>query len=512
MLRRSAARHGARTAIICGAIDWSYAEFDALVDRLAAGLTAHHVGPGHRIALLARNSHAFMAVRFAAARLGAILVPINFMLKPDDIAYILDHSESRMLFVDASTVEQALQACAAGLPVWGLPGELTPPPRQDRVRDWNELLLDGRPAPEDAADADDIAQIIYTSGTESRPKGAMLTHAAILWQYQSCIIDCEWTRQTIALHALPLFHCAQLDAMMGPALQIGARNIVTSDPAPANLLRLLAEHRVTSFFAPPTVWISLLRFPELDLFDLSHLVKGYYGASIMPVEILRELRRRYPSLRLWNIYGQTEIAPVATILFPEEHSTKIGSAGRPTQHVRTRVVDDHMRDVRTGEVGEIVHQSPQLMTGYWKDAERTAAAFSGGWFHSGDLATVDEDGYITIVDRKKDMIKTGGENVASREVEEAIYTHAGVSEVAVVGLPDPKWIEAVTAIVVLKREARASENDLMAHCRARLAGFKCPKRIIILDQLPRNASGKILKRDLRDHLASHHTDNISNSV
>jgi fatty-acyl-CoA synthase len=231
--------------------------------------------------------------------------------------------------------------------------------------------------------------------------------------------------------------------------------------------------------------------------DLSALAKGYYGASIMPVEILRELAARLPAVRLWNFYGQTEIAPLATVLRPEDQLRKAGSAGKPVLNVETRVVDDALRDVAPGQIGEIVHRSPQLLAGYFHDDERTAAAFEGGWFHSGDLATIDDEGYITIVDRKKDMIKTGGENVSSREVEEVIYQLAGVSEVAVIGLPDPYWIEAVTAVVVGKAGHALDEAQVIAHCRERIAHFKAPKRVVFVDALPKNPSGKLLKRELR---------------
>ncbi|MBB6228966.1 fatty acyl-CoA synthetase [Polymorphobacter multimanifer] len=495
MLRRAAERHGDKTAIICGDVTWSYAEFHEEMERLAAGLRALGVMPGDRVAILARNSHAFMALRFAIARADAVLVPINFMLTVDDVRYILEHSGARVLFADMHTIETA-RGGGAGLVshLLGMDGEGLSPPAD--VPSWVSLRSDAGLAPE-ARGGEDLLQIVYTSGTESRPKGAMLSHNSVLWQYQSCIIDCEWTPDTVALHAMPLFHCAQLDAMIGPALHVGARNIITSSPAADNVLKLLSEHRITSFFAPPTVWISLLRSPDIGGCDLSRLVKGYYGASIMPVEVLRELRELLPQLRLWNLYGQTEIAPVATILFPEEHAQRLGSAGRPTLHVETCIVDDAMNPVAVGEIGEIVHRSPQLLSGYWQDPERTAEAFAGGWFHSGDLGTHDAEGYITVVDRKKDMIKTGGENVASREVEEALYRHAAISEVAVIGLPDPKWIEAVTAVIVLRDGHRPSEAEVMAHCAQHLAGFKAPKRVIFAENLPRNASGKILKRDLR---------------
>lgn len=495
MLRRAAERHGDRTAIICGDVNWSYRAFLEQVESLAAGLRHLGVMPGDRVAILARNSHAFIALRFAIARADAVLVPINFMLTVDDVRYILDHSGARVLFADAHTIETA-RGAAAGLVshLLGIDGESMAPPAG--VPSWESLRRDGQLAPE-ARCGEDLLQIVYTSGTESRPKGAMLSHHSVLWQYQSCIIDCEWTPDTVALHAMPLFHCAQLDAMIGPALHVGARNIITSSPAADNVLALLARHRISSFFAPPTVWISLLRSPDMAGCDLSALAKGYYGASIMPVEVLRELRALLPQLRLWNLYGQTEIAPVATILFPEEHAQRLGSAGRPTLHVETRIVDDAMNPVATGEIGEIVHRSPQLLSGYWNDQQRTAEAFSGGWFHSGDLGTHDAEGYITVVDRKKDMIKTGGENVASREVEEALYRHAAISEVAVIGLPDPKWIEAVTAVIVLRDGHSLTEAEVLAHCAEHLAGFKAPKRVIFIGNLPRNASGKILKRDLR---------------
>jgi len=255
---------------------------------------------------------------------------------------------------------------------------------------------------------------------------------------------------------------------------------------------------VTKLFAPPTVWISLLRSPEFDTTDLSPLRKGYYGASAMPVEVLREMQRRLPEVRLWNFYGQTEMAPLATILSPEDQLTHAGSAGHAALNVETAVVDDHDRLVPAGTVGEIVHRSPHAMLAYYRDEEKTAEAFRHGWFHSGDLGVLDADGRLSVVDRKKDMIKTGGENVASREVEEVVYGVDGVAEVAVFGVPHPNWVEAVSAAVVPKPGATISPEAVIAHCRGLLAGFKVPKYVVVVDALPKNPSGKILKRDLRD--------------
>ncbi len=499
LLHRSAKRFPNKMAIICGDTSWTYSTFDAICDALAAGLAARGVAKGARIAILARNSHGFAALRFALARLGAVLVPINFMLKAQEAAFILRHAGAEMLATDSGLAD--LARAAAGLQtsvrefLW-LPSEDKSTLAPDMIS-FDELSSGNVKPPEVDLSGNDLAQIVYTSGTESLPKGAMLTHDAVIWQYVSCVTDASISCDDLALHALPLYHCAQLDVFLGPAIYVGGTNVITAKPIPENLLPLIERHRITSFFAPPTVWISLLRSPLFETTNLSSLKKGYYGASIMPVEVMREMAQRMPRVRLWNLYGQTEIAPLATMLCPEDQLRKPGSCGRAVLNVETRVVDDRMRDVAPGDVGEIVHRSPHLMLGYFHDDERTKAAFEGGWFHSGDLATVDEEGYITVVDRKKDMIKTGGENVASREVEEMIYGLTQVSEVAVVGVPHPRWVEAVVAVVVPKAGQSISEESVRAHCARHLASFKVPKMVVFADALPKNPSGKLLKRELR---------------
>jgi fatty-acyl-CoA synthase len=490
--RRTAARYPDKLAICFGDARWTYREFDAICNRLVNGLIDRGLSAGDRLAILSRNSHAFAALRFALARIGGVLVPINFMLNAQEIAFILRSSGAVALAVSDEFLETGTRAIALDTRV----------SQTLRLSQFDGLLSGNAVAPGLPVASDALAQIVYTSGTESLPKGAMLTHDAVLWQYVSCIVDASIDASDVILHALPMYHCAQLDVFLGPAVYQGATNVIASAPTPDIVLPLIAEHRITSFFAPPTVWIGLLRSPLFDRLDHSSLAKGYYGASIMPVEVLREILRRVPQLRLWNLYGQTEIAPLATVLGPDEQLRKAGSCGRPTMNVETRVVDDQMHDVRPGEVGEIVHRSPQLLTGYYDAPDKTAEAFEGGWFHSGDLATVDDDGYLTVVDRKKDMIKTGGENVASREVEEAIYRLPQVSEVAVIGLPDPKWIEAVSAVVVVKPGQALDAAALVAHCQEQLASFKVPKQVFFCDALPKNPSGKILKRELRQHYHS----------
>src|SRR5580704_3687038 len=382
LLHRSAKRLPSKTAIVCGETTWSYATFDAVCDRLAAGLAARGVAKGARVAILARNSHAFAALRFALARLGAVLVPINFMLKAEEAAFILRHAGAELLATDSGLAELARAAGALDTKVrqfvW-LPSEEKSTPAPGMIT-FDELCTGPAEPPQVDLAGGDLAQIVYTSGTEAQPKGAMLTHDAIIWQYVSCAVDASITVDDLALHALPLYHCAQLDVFLGPAIYVGGSNVITAKPTPENLLPLMERHRISSFFAPPTVWISLLRSPLFAATDLSSLRKGYYGAAIMPVEVLREMAQRMPHVRLWNLYGHTEIAPLATMCGPEDQLRKPGSCGRAVLNVETRVVDERMRDVAPGEVGEIVHRSPHLMLGYFHDDERTKAAFEGGWF------------------------------------------------------------------------------------------------------------------------------------
>jgi fatty-acyl-CoA synthase len=504
LLWRSAARSPQKTAVVYGDLRQSYAELDETVNRTANAMAARGVRQGDHIALLSHNHHAFVVIRFALARLGAVMVPINFMLNASEVAFILGNAEVKGLIVEdalAAVGDAALAEAKLSLRLRGAIREklARTPAGWECVQDWMQHA-DATP-PEVAIGDDDPVQILYTSGTESRPKGAMLSARCLYAHYTSCIADGEMSSEDIEVHSLPLYHCAQLDCFLTPDLYLGATSIILPAPDPATLLRTLATEKATKLFCPPTVWIALLRHPDFDRTDLSALKKGYYGASIMPVEIIKEIQQRLPALRLFNFYGQTEMSPVATVLRPEDQMRKLGSAGRPASNVETRVVDDEDRPVPPGTIGEIVHRGPHVTLGYWKNPEKTAEAFRNGWFHSGDLGVMDEEGYLSVVDRKKDMIKTGGENVASREVEEVVFTHPAVSEVAVFGVPHPTWIEAVMAAVVPRPGKTVDADELLRYCRERLAGYKAPKFVAVIEQLPKNASGKILKRELRERFA-----------
>jgi fatty-acyl-CoA synthase len=508
LLRRTAARTPDKVGVIWRDRRETFAEFDTAVNRCANGLAARGVGRGDRIALLSHNCREFGLLWFALARLGAISVPINFMLNAEEVAFILGHSGATGM-----VVEDALGAVAAealdragvrgGVRGWiPLRGDATPDGWED-VAVWESGADDAEPGI--VIGDDEPLQLMYTSGTESRPKGVTLTSRSLLAQYVSCIVDGGMSADDVEIHALPFYHCAQLHCFFTPDVYLGATSIIVGGPDPATILRTIEAERVTKLFCPPTVWIGLLRSPLFDAVDLSSLRKGYYGAAIMPVEVLKEIQQRLPQVALWNFYGQTEMAPLATILRPHEQLPRAGSAGRPAINVETMLVDDDDRPVPPGTVGEIVHRSPQAMVGYWEDEAKTADTFRNGWFHSGDLGVMDADGYLTIVDRKKDMIKTGGENVASREVEEVLFQFPGVAEVAVFGIAHSYWIEAVTAVIVPKAGETVDPDAVIVFARDRLAGYKAPKYVTVVDALPKNPSGKILKRELREayaHLAA----------
>ncbi|MFJ8780254.1 acyl-CoA synthetase [Streptomyces sp. NPDC102476] len=486
VLRRSARRTPARVAVEYGERSWTYEELDDAVSRAARVLLDQGLDRGDRVGAYGHNSDAYLIAFLACARAGLVHVPVNQNLTGDDLAYIIGQSGSTLVLADPD-----------------LAGRLPEGVRTLSLRDADESLLArlATASPYDGPEprSEDLVQLLYTSGTTALPKGAMMTHRALVHEYLSAITACDLSAGDRPVHSLPLYHSAQMHVFLLPYLAVGATNIILDAPDGDRLFDLIEQGRADSLFAPPTVWIGLSNRPDFATRDLSGLRKAYYGASIMPVPVLERLRERLPKLAFYNCFGQSEIGPLATVLAPDEHKGRMDSCGRTVLFVDARVVDENGKDVPDGTPGEIVYKSPQLCEGYWDKPEETEAAFRDGWFHSGDLAVRDAHGYFTIVDRVKDVINSGGVLVASRQVEDALYTHDAVAEVAVIGLPDERWIEAVTAVVVPRGEV--TEAELLDHAREKLAHFKAPKRVVFVDELPRNASGKILKRELRDRFA-----------
>ncbi|MFG3029685.1 acyl-CoA synthetase [Streptomyces sp. NPDC048253] len=487
VLRRSARRTPARVAVEYRDRTWTYEELDKAVSRAASVLLGEGLAPGDRVGAYGHNSDAYLIAFLACARAGLVHVPVNQNLTGEDLAYIVRQSGSALVLTDPD-----------------LAGRLPAGTRTLALRDADDSLLARLPAapaydgPEPRSE--DLVQLLYTSGTTALPKGAMMTHRALVHEYLSAITALDLSAGDRPAHSLPLYHSAQLHVFLLPYLAVGATNIVLDAPDGDLLFDLIEADRVDSLFAPPTVWIGLANRPDFATRDLSGLRKAYYGASIMPVPVLERLRERLPKLGFYNCFGQSEIGPLATVLAPDEHKGRLDSCGRQVLFVDARVVDENGKDVPDGTAGEIFYRSPQLCEGYWDKPEETAAAFRDGWFHSGDLAVRDAHGYFTIVDRVKDVINSGGVLVASRQVEDALYTHDAVAEAAVIGLPDEKWIEVITAVVVPRGEV--TEEELVAHAREHLPHFKAPKRVLFVPELPRNASGKILKRELRERFGS----------
>ncbi|GAA2618190.1 acyl-CoA synthetase [Streptomyces spororaveus] len=483
LVHDSARRVPDRPAVRYRERSWTYAELDAAVTTGAAVLRERYgLAAGDRVATFAHNCDAYLLAFLACARAGLTHVPVNQNLTGEDLAYILDNSASALVLADPD-----------------LAGRIPDGYRVRPLRDAADSFLAelAEPLPFEAGrDPGALAQLLYTSGTTALPKGAMMTHRALVHEYESAIEALDLAEDDRPVHSLPLYHSAQMHVFLLPYLAVGARNTIVDAPVAEQIFDLVEAGEADSLFAPPTVWIGLAGHPDFAARELGALRKAYYGASIMPVPVLERLRERLPGLGFYNCFGQSEIGPLATVLGPLEHEGRMDSCGRPVRHVEAKVVDEDGKDVPDGTAGEVVYRSPQLCLGYWDDPVATEKAFRDGWFRSGDLAVRDAQGYFTVVDRVKDVINSGGVLVASRQVEDVLYTHPGVAEAAVVGLPDERWIEAVTAVVVPRGEV--TEAELMTYARERLAHFKAPKRVLFVDALPRNASGKILKRELRD--------------
>ena len=501
IFKRSANRYPKKIALSFLDKNFTYNEFDEEINKVANALIDLGVKKYDRVAILAHNTLHHVLTWFACCKIGAIYLAINYLLHGPDIQYCINHSESKIFIIEDELYPQ-VKDVINDLPtvekfIWSKQGKGQEKP-DDRFIDFDEWYKNYPvKEPDVVVRIEDPCQMTYTSGTESKPKGVILNHQSLIAQYLSMIIDGGFEASDICVNALPIYHCAQRDAFMTPVFYIGGTNVLIK-PDVKEMMENISKWKGTMFFAPPTVWIGILRHPDFKKYDLSSLKKLYYGAAIMPTEIIKELFEKFPGCKLYNCYGQTELAPLHTILKSEYALTKLGSVGIATLNMATRLEDDNGNPINEpGVVGEICGTGPHVMLMYFKDFEKTEDAMRGGWFHSGDLGVMDEERFITVVDRKKDMVKTGGENVSSREVEEVIYKDKRVEEVAVIGVPHPKWIEAVTAVVVPKKGEEIKEDEIIELCKKDLAPFKVPKKVILVDRLPKSPTGKILKRELR---------------
>jgi long-chain acyl-CoA synthetase len=496
-----------RTALVCGAERRTWREFRERVARLAGALSALGLKPNDRVAILADNGFPYFEFHYGVPWAGGVIVPLNSRLSDPELRYILNDSGAKVLILGSEYAARR-QALSADLPL--LETVIT---LGGQENDYESLLECTEPVPDARRGGEELLAIIYTGGTTGRPKGVALTHANLVANTLAVIPVNEFTEDMVYLHNSPLFHTSG-SARLFAAVTCLATNIILPRFEPAAVLQAIAQHRVTHIILVPTMLNRLLNCPEFDATDLSSLTNCVYGASIMPEALLRRALEKMPGVRFAQSYGMTELSPAATVLLPKYHvlegplAGKIKSIGQAIHTAEVRIADEHDRELPHGEVGEIQVRGPMVMQGYWKQPEITAETLRDGWMHTGDAGYMDDEGFIFLVDRIKDMVITGGENVYTGEVENAIHEHAAVRECAVIGLPHPDLVETVHAIVVPHDGVALTEADIIAHCRQLIAGYKCPRSVEIRHtSLPLSGTNKILKTQLRqEYLAQHNKE------
>ncbi|WP_328437447.1 o-succinylbenzoate--CoA ligase [Streptomyces sp. NBC_00444] len=475
-----------RTALIHGETAFTYAELYDRTTRLAHALRARGVRRGDRIAYLGPNHPSYLETLFAAGTLGAVFVPLNTRLAGPEIAYQLADSGAKALVYGP-----AFQGLVAGLP-----GSTDVRTYIEAGAEYEEALASASQEPiDEPVGADDTCIIMYTSGTTGRPKGAMLTHGNLTWNAINVLVDTDLIADERALVSAPLFHTAGLNMLTLPVLLKGGTCVLVEAFVPEATFDLIERHRITFMFGVPTMFEQIARHPRWPDADLSSLRILTCGGSPVPTPLIAAYQER--GLTFLQGYGMTEASPGTLFLDAEHALSKAGSAGVPHFFSDVRVVRPDLAPVDVGETGEIVVRGPNVMAGYWGLAEETAGSFADGWFRSGDAARVDEDGYVFIVDRIKDMIISGGENIYPAEIEDLLLAHPDIVECAVIGVPDDKWGEVPRAVVVPREDVSVDPDEILASLSGRLAKYKIPKSVVLADELPRTASGKLLKSRVR---------------
>lgn len=497
---RSADLYPRHTAIVDGDRTLTYAELNESANRLGHALLGLGLDHGEVVGVMATNCAEVLVAYFACAKAGLICSPVNLALRGEEIAYCLNDAGVRVLIV-----EEALAPAASALPehlpklekvFWA--GHDPHKEIEKSAGTWDELLASGRPDEVEVLIGDrDSVQLLYTSGTTAAPKGVLTSHLAVTFTSLSAALTSSLTPDAVALVNLPLFHCAMLNGMALPTLVTGGSLVLMKEFEPGLVGEAIERHKVTTTVFLPIMYQALMADPRNKNRDMSSVTRAVYAMAPMPEERLKAIHDFFPNADVVLGSGQTEFTPPTCFQRPEHQWSKSASWGTATAMTRVAIMDDQGNLLPRGEEGEIVYRGPQVMNGYLNLPDKTAESFQYGWFHSGDIAWMDDDGGIWFTDRKKDLIKSGGENVASIEVERALMEHSAVTEAAVIGIPHPRWGEAVTAAVVLKDGTEVTEEALTAHCRDLLSGFKVPKKIQFVPEFPRTGTGKIQKHVMR---------------
>ncbi len=484
-----------KEAVVDGERRLNYRQLNRRVNRLCRALAAQGLRHGDRLAILAYNCLEFIEVIMASAKLGLILVPLNWRLTPAELGFIMSDSGAETLIFEPDLADQAqgLRKEAKVRKAIVLGSE-----HAHDALGYEALITaesDVEPEPSQRATLDTPHIIMYTAGTTGRPKGAVLSQGASFWNVLN-LESIDFTSEDRDLLVLPMFHIGGIGLFTLPMLYHGATVVIMRTFDPARCLRLLGEEKITLFFGVPAIFLFLIQHPDFSAEAFKSLRMVMSGGAPLPVSLVKQYYDA--GIVLQQGFGMSEAAPSIATLGKDVALKKAGSIGRPVFHLEVRIVDDGMNDMPAAEVGELIMRGPNVMQGYWNRPEATAEAFTEGWFHSGDLARMDEDGDLYIVERKKDMFISGGENVYPAEVENAIFELPQISEAAVIGVKDPKWGEVGKAVVALKEGHNLTEGQIIEHMRGRLAKYKIPKSVVFVDRLPRNAAGKVLKTILRE--------------
>jgi acyl-CoA synthetase (AMP-forming)/AMP-acid ligase II len=478
----------------------TYKEMNDRVNRLANVLIGLGLKKGDRVTILSENTYKYMEVYFGAAKAGLSVTPLNFRLSDGELTHIINDSEASLYLAGGGSEERSLELRKdlKGIKTW-----ISLDRKNDGYLFCEDLLKNASNTdPLIEVNENDMAILMYTGGTTGIPRGVMLSHRNILTAMYALIISNSFTFNDATCFVLPLFHIALWPVLC--LLMVGGKAVIGRRPDLGEILRLIQDERCTHISQVPTILNWLLDYPQLNQFDLSSLRLITYSGSPMPIDVLKKCFQKFGNI-LSQGYGCTEAAPFITTMFKEDHilegpkSKLLMSVGRAGPFVEARVVDENDIPVKLGEIGEIVVRGKNIMMGYWNNPELTAVTLRGGWLHTGDMGTIDEDGYIYLKDRKADMIITGGENVYPKETEDVLYGHSAVHECAVVSAPDERGGERVQAVVVLKDGQTVTEEELISHCKSKLAGYKCPKKIEFWDELPKTPIGKILRKDVKKH-------------
>jgi len=498
ILALAAHKYPEHIALICGEARFTYRIFNRRVNQLAHALLRLGLKKGDKVAALFYNSIPFVETYFAAIKAGGVFVPVNFRFVGEEAAYILDNSDSRFFFFggEFNGLVQTIRPSLSQVEFFITTGV----PADSKTGKYEDLLQ-GSPVSEPPVllSEDDDCQIMYTSGTTGRPKGAVITHRNVIWNLFNTILGREEKEGEISLVVGPLYHTAALNNHFTLRVALGGTSILVKEFDARQVLETISREKVTVISGAPAMFHFLLNLPGKEKYDTRSVTKCTTGGSILPEETKEKLFRFFPNIQgIYDVYGCTECSPNICILKGKDSLRKKESVGPPLPFLEVRIVDDQDQPLPANVVGELTCRGSNVMKGYYKDPEGTAEALHGGWLHTGDLARMDEEGFVYIVDRKKDMIISGGENIYPRELEEVLYRHPQIQDAAVVGIPDDLWGESVKAFVVLRKGAILKEAEVVEYLKAHLASYKKPRSVVFVDSLPRNPSGKVLKNVLRN--------------